>query len=84
MRAAAALPLLSPTPDHPPLHTHTAPPFALPPLQTLLQYEATLTSDPIFSKTPCPAVDSTGRVLAALPTAILVSLPNPDSLPATG
>ena len=49
------------------------------PLQKVYQYEATLTSEPILSKTTCAVVASTGNVIAALPTAQVVNLANPDS-----
>ena len=69
-------------------HTVHAPHVPLPtpfPLQRVLQYEATLSSDPILSKTPCPVVLSDGTVVATLPAdsagtspTIAVKLVNPD------
>ena len=72
----------SPLFTSPPPHTPTPPPS----LQKVLQYEATLSSYPILSKTPCPVVLSDGTVVATLPAEstgtspnIAVKLVNPDS-----
>ena len=47
--------------------------------QNVLQFETQLTTKPILSKTPSPAVDSEGNVVAAVPTAFVYGLQKPDA-----